>query len=42
MDLTVECSVADDEDDRPMTMAALLLTFAFGRKEGPDSMGDGG
>jgi hypothetical protein len=42
MDLAVEFPVLDDEDDRPTTMAALLLTLAFGRKVGSDSMVEGG
>lgn len=42
MDLTVALPVPDDEEDvRPMTMAALLLTLAFGRKVGSASMGEG-
>ena len=40
-DLTVECPAVDDETDRP-TMAALLLTLAFGRKVGSASMDVGG
>jgi len=41
VDLTVAFPVPDEEDDRPMTMAALLLTLAFGRKVGSASMGEG-
>ena len=42
VDLTVECPALDDETDRPTTMAALLLTLAFGRKVGSASMDEGG
>lgn len=41
-DLTVECPALDDETDRPTTMAALLLTLAFGRKVGSAIMDEGG
>ena len=42
VDLTVGLPVPDDEEDvRPMTMAALLLTLAFGRKVGSASIGEG-
>jgi len=41
VDLTVALPVPDEEDARPMTMAALLLTLAFGRKVGSASMGEG-
>lgn len=41
VDFTVEFSVLDD-DDRPATMAARLLTLAFGRKVGSDNMDEGG
>jgi hypothetical protein len=42
VDLTVAFPVPGEEDDaRPMTMAALLLTLAFGRKVGSASMGEG-
>jgi hypothetical protein len=38
----IEFSVPDDEDDRPTTMAALLLTLAFRREVGSAGMDDGG
>lgn len=40
VDLTVGFPALDEEDARPMTMAALLLTLAFGRKVGSASMGE--
>ena len=42
VDLTIEFSALDDEDDRPMTTVALLLTLAFGREAGTVGMVDGG
>jgi hypothetical protein len=41
VDLTVGFPVPVEEDARPMTMAALLLTLAFGRKVDSASMGEG-
>lgn len=41
VDLTVALAVPDEDDVRPITMAALLLTLAFGRKVGSASMGEG-
>jgi hypothetical protein len=38
----MEFSVLDDEDDRPTTMVALLLTLAFRRGEGSAGMVVGG
>lgn len=42
VDLTIAFSALDDEDDRPMTTVALLLTLAFGREAGTVGMVDGG
>jgi len=35
-------SALDDEDDRPTTMVALLLTLAFRREAGSAGMDEGG
>ena len=42
MDLRVVLAGFGDEDDRSSTIAALLLTLAFGRKAGSELMDDGG
>ena len=42
VDLTVEFSVFDDEDVRPTTMVALLLTLALMREVGSAGMDEGG
>jgi len=42
VDLTIELSEFDDEDDRPTTMVALLLTLAFIRVEDSAGMDGGG
>jgi hypothetical protein len=42
VDLAIEFSALDDEDVRPMTTVALLLTLALGREAGTVGMVDGG
>lgn len=42
MDLRIELSEFDDEDDRPTTMVALLLTLAFIRVVEDSAGMDGG